>query len=274
MAIVTEYNHFMAKQRTLFLDESGKASFRDRSKNFVLSGCSLPTEKIDEIKHLFDLIIFKYWGSQKSYSKKYNIKKIVFHTIDIIECEHAFVILKDPKINRQFWDDLLTQIIFRTDITYYLSIVDKTSVISHSPTWTEETTLRKSYENVIDAFLTHLIASRAIGEITAETSFDQDSTLIKTFHSFKRQSQKRYGSRTLVDTKITCLSFVNKHDDDIGSQIADLIAWTCKNKYLVDQGIKRLEDLDYSQKRLLEMFNKRITSTSNFYKYNKFFAIK
>src|SRR5258708_132240 len=138
----------MKDERTLFLDETGKSSFTHGSPYFILSACAIPTMHIEEIRQKANNIIFKYWGSEKSYFRKYKVRHITFHAKDIYKCNGPFVILKDPKIKKQFWTDMYTQILSRIDITYFITLVDKKAVKKKISTWTEERTLNRSYEEL------------------------------------------------------------------------------------------------------------------------------
>ncbi|MEN8252928.1 MAG: DUF3800 domain-containing protein [Patescibacteria group bacterium] len=260
----------MKKQRTLFLDESGKADFGHYSKNFVLSACPIPSHKLVEYNNIAKQIIFKYWGSQKSFSRRYGVKNIVLHAKDIARCEGPFIILSDEMVNRSFWSDIYSQVISKTDITYYISLVDKIAIKKTHPTWKKSTSLSRSYSFILDSFIRHLKARK----ITAESSHDQDLTLINVFNTFQRNSYNMYRSKYLVSKLLTSISLVNKNNDGIGSQIADLMAWTGANKHLIDQGYKNIKDLNSSEKKLLNMFNRRLKSKAARDKYNKFKVIK
>jgi len=263
----------MNKARTLYIDESGKASFRHQSDCFILSGCSILSTHKETIRQNANNIIFKYWGSQRSYSRKYGVKNIVFRANDIAGFNGPFTILRDSKTNRNFWNDIYSQILSDNGITYYISLVDKQSV-HRNPNWKPSTTLRKTYTSILSQFIKHLKHSKITGRIIAESSYDQDTTLVTVFNSLSRNSRRLYRSATLVSKKITSLSLVNKHDNDIGAQIADLMAWTGQHKYLVDNKTIDSDNLEYQKKKLLNLFNRRIKSRAARHKFNFFEAIK
>lgn len=263
----------MNNHKTLFIDESGKASLTHRSNFFVLSACSIEKNKLNEIRNIANNIIYKYWGTKNSYSRKFNCKKILFHATDIAQCKNCFVILKDPKINKSFWKDLRTQLICRRDITYYIAITNKINLQKNSPQIKQETVLTKSYKEVLDSFITQLINKKDTGEITAESTYDQDISLVGALNTLQRNSRKIYGNSKIANQTITSLSLVNKNDDEIGTQIADLIAWTGINKYLVDSGIKKLSDLKIEDQKILKYLNKKIGSKNSKKKFDKFLII-
>lgn len=262
----------MKYSMTLFLDESGKAQLTHSSKHYVLSSCSVPQNKIQELRLNADKIIFKYWGSSKSYTQKYNENRIVFHARDIFHCNGPFIILKNQRIRKEFWDDVYGQILSQPYISYYMTIVDK-SKVKKIGTWKTETTLLKTYKYVIGAFIKHVIARNSTGEIIAESSYDQDVALVNILSGFQR-SPYRYKRRNYtIGEIITSLSLVNKHDNEIGSQLADLMAWTGKNKYTIDNKETQLSDLRPEERKLLNMYNKKLKSRSHRDNFHSFVSI-
>lgn len=263
----------MKDDRTLFLDETGKSSFTHASPHFIISGCAIPTIHLEEIRQKADNIIFKYWGSEKSYFRKYHKRYITFHAKDIYKCKGPFIILKNSKTKREFWNDIYGQLLSRSDITYFITLVDKITIKKKMPTWTEIKTLDRSYDEIFKAFIDYLIKANLHGKICAESDAVQDKALVSKLSDFQRNSQKLFNSPKLVNEKITSLSLVNKHDNNIGSQIADLMAWTGANKYIIGNKTRKLSDLRYEEKRLLNMFNNRLKSKHARHKYNKLIII-
>lgn len=257
------------KQRSLYLDETGKADKSHPSKTFVLSACSFPKDKETEIRNIANHIIFKYWGSENSYKNKYKIDSIVFHSIDIALKRNEFEIFNNIDIYNNFWKDLYSQILCRQDITYYLAVVDK-SIAYNKNRWLKKTILKKTYNSVLKQFCNHLINLKTNGEIIAESSHDQDISLVTTFSSLQRNSNKLFKDPYLVSKTITSLSLVNKHDNSIGSQIADIMSWVGKNKYLIDQKIKRSKDFSKQDLKNIELLNRKIKSNHQRNKYNQF----
>jgi hypothetical protein len=263
----------MAFEKTLFIDETGKHSFTHLSPHFILSGCAIPTVHLEEIRQNANNIIFKYWGSQKSYFRKFKKRHITFHAKDIHNCKGPFSILKDPKLKRSFWNDIYGQLLSRSDITYFITLIEKNDIKKKIPTWPEGKTLDKSYEVLLKSFIDYLIKNNLHGKICAESDSLQDKVLVSKLSYFQKNSYKLFRDATLVNEKITSLSLVNKHDNNIGSQIADLMAWTGANKYLVENKKKNLLDLRYEEKKLLDMFNTRLKSKHAGRKSNKFILI-
>lgn len=254
----------------LFLDESGKTSFSHSSSYFVVSACAIPTNKLVDIRNSANNIIFKYWGTKKNYGRKYGINKFIFHSRDIATFRNQFQVLSNPKTNREFGDDLYSQLLSRSCINYHIALIDKPEIRRRHPTWTPQTTLNKSYSYILEKFVTQLINMGKTGRIIAESSSDQDLSLVTVLSQFQRTSRRRFGSSTLVNEKVTALSLVNKHNDSIGAQIADLIAWTGINKYRIDQGVTTLDSLDYSAKKILNMFNRKLANRSGRNGYSTF----
>lgn len=247
----------MKKSKILFIDETGKHNLSHWSYNFILSGCLIFEDHLQEVRKIADSIIFKYWGSHKSYSRKYKINNIVFRASDINKCSGPFRILKDPKIKREFWQDIYYQLLSRPDVIYIITIFDKEKAKKLNSNLKDETVLNKSYYALIEAFIKYLIKSGYSGRIVAESTSEQDMALVNALSFFQRNSLSKFGDARLVNNSITSLSLVNKNDNNIGAQLADLIAWTGSNKYITENGFKKLKDLRPEENKLLGMFNKK-----------------
>jgi hypothetical protein len=263
----------MVLEKTLFIDETGKHSFSHQSPHFILSGCAIPTIHLEEIRQSANNIIFKYWGSQKSYLRKFKKRHITFHAKDIHNCKGPFLILKDPNLKRSFWNDVYGQLLSRSDITYFITLIDKDSIKKKYPTWPEAKTLDRSYEALLKSFIDYLIKNKLHGKICAESDSLQDKVLVSKLSYFQKNSHRIFKDPRLVNEKITSLSLVNKHDNNIGSQIADLMAWTGANKYIVENATKTLSNLRFEEKKLLKMFNGRLTSKHAGRKNSRFILI-
>lgn len=262
------------KRVALFVDETGKPPLTHTSPYFILSGCIIPIEHVDEIRQKADSIIFKYWGSQRSYSVIHHTNhRIVFHAVDIFLCNGVFTILSDAERKRNFWNDVYGQLLSRRDIVYLIILIDKRAVGRLPHPWTSAYLLERAYGELLGAFINYLRRSHSVGEIVAESSHDQDIALINSLSYYQRNSSTLYRDAHLVNEKITSLSFVNKNHDNIGAQIADLMAWTGSNKYEVDNGTKIITTLRHEERRLLDMFNKRLASRRAPGIYNNFAAI-
>lgn len=263
----------MNKHKTLFIDESGKASLNHKSDHFILSACSIETNKLPDIRNIANSIIFKYWGSKNSYSKKFKCKKISFHSLDIALLKKCFSILKDSKINKAFWKDLRSQLICRRDITYYVALTDKSKLKINSPNIKTETILLRSYKNILGEFIKQLIKNHDTGEIIAESAYDQDINLVAALNTLQRNSKILYNDPQIANQTITSLSLVNKNDGQIGTEITDLIAWTGINKYEIDKGTKKISDLKPEDQKILKYFNKRFGNKSSRKKADKFIVV-
>lgn len=256
------------EHRSLFIDETGKSQFSHPSKHFILSACSIPTNKLIDIRNIADQIIFKYWGTHKSYYRKFKEDKIVFHAKDIHKNKGIFSIFKsEQKLKQSFWNDLYSCILSRRDVNYLIAYVDKNDFRKRHPAQKAEYMLDVSYKKIIELFLSHLIGTNSVGEIISESSSDQDFALVKALSYYQRNSLKVYNSSLLVNTKITRLSLINKHDNNIGAQIADLMAWTGALKHSHDHGsLKR--QLRFEETKLLNLLNRRLASSHS--KYNQY----
>ncbi len=255
------------KQRSLYLDESGKADPSHPSKTFILSACSFPTNNEIEIRNTANKIIFKYWGSERSYKTKYKVNSIIFHSIDMATKNGPFKIFNQKGIEEKFWKDFHSQILCRQDINYYIVLIDKNKT-NKVKGWTKTTTLKKVYKEIINQFCVQLTKNKETGQIIAESSFDQDLSLVTAFNSIQRNSYKIYKDPFLISKTITSLSLVNKHDNSIGSQIADIMSWVGKNKFLIENTLKDKNKLSKEEEKTLKLFNNKINSKADRNKFN------
>jgi len=261
-------NHY----RSLYLDESGKADISHPSSTFILSACSFPEINEKEIREIANRIIFKYWGSDRSYKMKYKVNSIVFHAIDIARKQGPFVILNNKEIEQEFWRDLYNQILCRQDINFYIVIVDKEKT-NKIKTWSKNTTLKKAYQVILKQFCDQLLHNKETGNIIAESSQDQDIALVTAFNTIQRNSGLLYKNPTLVSKTITSLSLINKHDNAIGSQIADIMAWVGKNKFLINKKTKKFNEFIKIDQRNIELLKRKTSSKAYRNKYNYFVVI-
>lgn len=248
----------MSKYKTLFLDESGKVQYSHASKYFVLSACSIKNDKLEELRGFADQIIFKYWGTKSSIYRKYGIRDIIFHSKDIaLKIQRKpFEILRYPEIEKNFWKDVHSLLLSPRYLTFYIVVSDKNKCnrIGWLP---QRTILRKSYRFVLKEFVKNLIKSKLKGEIIAESSADQDLALTTVMSVFSKNGVRgtNITAKKFHET-ITSLAFVNKLKNDIGTQIADIMAWVGRNKYLIDEGKSiRLSPIE---KKRVDFFNRKL----------------
>lgn len=254
------------KQRLLYLDESGKADQSHQSRTFILSACSYPEDREYEIREIANRIIFKYWGSVRSYKTKYKINSFVFHSIDIAKKNNQYNILKDNNINNNFWKDFYSQLLCRQDLSFYIVVVNK----AKTSNWNKNTILRKSYQLILKRFCDHLIANKEIGKVISESSYDQDLALVSSYNSLHKSSLAIYKNPYLVGKTITSLSLINKHDNAIGSQISDIMSWVGKSEFLIKQKVIRRSDLNKIERVNLELLERKIKSKAPRNKFNLF----
>jgi len=229
----------MSNYKTLFLDESGKVSYSHPSKYFVLSACSVRNDKLEELRSVANQIIFKYWGTDRQIYRKWKIKDIIFHSRDIARKIRGtpFEILRSPETEREFWKDVKTLLLSPLYLTFFIVVSDKYECQRRG--WRDkDTILKKSYQFILGEFVKNLISSRCKGEVVAESAFEQDLALVISMNSLIRSGLRG----TAIDGKkfhetITSFAFVNKLKNDIGTQIADIMAWVGWNKYHLDKGV-------------------------------------
>ncbi len=248
----------MAKYKTFFLDESGKVQYSHASKYFVLSACSIINDKLEELRGAADQIIFKYWGTKSSIYRRWKTRDIIFHSRDIaLKIEgKPFEILKSHKIEKNFWKDVNSLLLSPRYLTFYIVVSDKKECKRIG--WKEQKTiLKKSYQFILREFVKNLITSKYKGQVVAESSVEQDLALVTVMNVFSRNGVRgtNITPKKFHET-ITSLAFVNKLKNDIGTQVADIMAWVGRNKYLIDEGKSiRLSPIE---KKRVDFFNRKL----------------
>ncbi len=231
------------KNLTLFIDESGIANPKVKeSPAYVLSGCVVNKEWQETLKTKSDHIKFKYWGKTN----------IVFHSKEIARAEGVFKILKEEKVKSNFIEDLF---IFLRSTPYYMFfvVVDKEKALKLN--WDDNKVYRETARIMVKNFILSLLAQENTkGRLVAESA-----TSIKDF-SFHKEANY-FLSNGLPDLKVsykqvqdvlTEVSFVTKKNYDIEEQIADLLAYGAKLKFL------KKDHKDLYDKEIIRIMNSKL----------------
>lgn len=216
--------------KILSLDETGKANYNHGSKYFVVSGIVVKEEHRKELKEIANKVIFKYFGD----------KKMVFHFVDMIAHQNGFELLNDTTIEKKFWDDFFKHVFNKNYLFFYVVSVNKILAKTEGKyPWETETILQRCYEQILKNFALHLKQTKYQGKIIAESSSDQDPYLVKVHSAYQQKGVGSTISGKEYFNLITSLSLVTKQNDDIETQIADIVATVGRIKQ-IKEDIKRI----------------------------------
>lgn len=197
----------MTQQRIykiLSIDESGKASYEHHSSLFILSGILISENfrpKLDtKIRNL-----------KKKFFKD---EEVVFHSRDMSRKKGPFAILREVKIETNFWAELIS-ILNDPEILMIFIISDKNKAKKIG--WQPKTILKRSYLRLLELFHIQLNKDQSKGKIIAESDSSQDTYLIEA-HSTQQSQNQNYRQ------SITSLCLVQKSNLDSDIQMADALA--------------------------------------------------
>lgn len=227
----------------LFVDESGYANPKQQeSPCYILCGCAINDLCRSQLKIKADQIKFKYWSRTN----------VIFHSREIGRKFGDFKILKDEKVYKDFVKDLFN--FLNTGVfQIFIVVVDKKKAIKRN--WNERKVYKETANCMVNNFILSLLAKECRGRLVIESA-----TAEKDFMYHK--SAGHYLSNGIKDLEIdyeqvqsylTEIAFVTKKNHDIEEQIADLLAYGAKLKYL---NLKENELTEYDKKILKVLNNK------------------
>jgi len=208
----------------LFTDELGNANlFDNNSEVYILCGCAVNTDYRKKLKILADQVKFKYWGHTE----------IVFHSRDIGRREKDFAIFKKNKQNYLcFINDLLT-FLKRANFTVFVIVCDKK--VAKNKGWNQIKIIRDTIRILYYHFISWLMGlSSSKGRITIESATaEKDRYYLNDFSYFLSPGCKELSiGYKKIRSILTSLSFVTKENSDIEEQLADLLAYAAKCKFM------------------------------------------
>jgi len=231
----------MKDYKILALDETGKASFKHLSKNFILSGLIMP----EKFRIKLDKTV------RKLKKKYFNDEEIVFHCRDMLRRKGPFAGLReDPAKEIKFWAEFVSIINVKL-LSLAFVIVNKEK--ARRLGWNEIAILRRAYNKIFEEFVKrHLKNNNA--KIIAESDPYQDKYLIEAHNRLQAIGIPSEGI-TGCDyrNRITSLSLVNKSNLDVDVQMADSLAIMADLIYKMKIGDnKKPTKVQLMMKRLIE----------------------
>ncbi len=216
----------------LYIDETGTSSPKNIRQNpYILTGIVVEETNQDKINANLDNLKIKYWGHTN----------VSLHSEDIGKNLKDFTIFRSKQgLKEQFIDDLVSCLGNCPFMTFH-ALVDKKKI---APTWTETTVIRKTAQSLFFNFLSYQLTRppRSRGKIIIEASSTyKDSEYLKAFTSFISPGcpmiDGDFPDFHEIRTKLTQISFVTKLNNDIETQIADIMSYGALCKYKVTNGL-------------------------------------
>ncbi len=214
----------MVKSYELFIDELGQANPISKQSNiYVLSGCAMEESQRNNLKIYADQIKFKYWGNTN----------IVFHSREIARDEGSFSIFaKNKSKKNEFYKDLF-DFLKQSNVVIFIVVCDNR--LAKKNGWNTTKVIKETGNLIFLHFITWLLGLTGTkGKINIESATaEKDRYYLNTFSYFLSPGNKELK----VDYKklqelLTSISFVTKRNHDVEEQIADLLAYAAKCKYL------------------------------------------
>ncbi|OGM92917.1 hypothetical protein A2333_01960 [Candidatus Wolfebacteria bacterium RIFOXYB2_FULL_49_7] len=221
----------------LYLDETGTPSlngFNPGFPYFILSGFIVDEAQANNIKIKADQVKFKYWGRTN----------IVLHSREIGRRENDFALLKDPSVEKNFHKDL-SQLLILNGGRSVLVVVNKDKAKNLG--WKADDIYRNTSKEMLRFFIEVLHHKNDKGQIIIESAGTQkDVAFYKEYIYFLSNGIQSLGIDHHKMKKIlTSISFVSKNNQDIETQIADLLAYPAGYSCLVTDGTKAIVPNSY-----------------------------
>lgn len=241
-----------------FIDESGFANPKlKESPCYIICGCMISNDCRQHLKIKADQIKFKYWGRED----------IVFHSREIFREEKEFKILRDSKIRSNFEKDLFNFLNIG-GYEIFVAIVDKEKALQQN--WNELKVYKESTNAIVRKFVLSLLAKKCRGRLVVESATSQKDFLFHKAVGFYLSNGVKEFKVPYNDVQdcLSEISFVTKKNHDIEEQIADLLAYGAKLKFLKTKS----SDMKEYDKKILKTFeNKLFHADPNIGQYKKQF---
>jgi len=207
----------------LFIDESGGGNPKVvNSECYIVCGCLILDQKRQELKIQADQIKFKYWGRTD----------VIFHSKEIGRKEGDFKILKGKKIAENFYSDLFN-FLSASPIQLLIALVDQKKALKEN--WNSQKVYKRTADIVIKNFILALIAGgETKGKLIIESATAEKDFIYHKAAGFYLSNGIKELNITFQEVQdvLTEVSFVTKKNHDIEEQVADLLAYAAKLKFM------------------------------------------
>ncbi len=233
------------KNVCLYIDESGIGNPKAaQSQLYILSGCLVQEHAQHEMKVKADQIKYKYWDKTE----------VVFHSKEIARKEGEFKIFKTNSAEKDFHRNLF-DFLHTAAFQMFMVVVDLKK--ARQLNWNDKKVYEETAKVIVKNFLLALLAQENVrGRLIIESATSQkDFSFHKAavFHLSNGISEVGITAKQ-VQQVLTQISFVTKNNHDIEEQIADLMAYPAKLKFLK----KKQADLNEYDKNILRILNRKL----------------
>ncbi|OGD63601.1 hypothetical protein A2160_01915 [Candidatus Beckwithbacteria bacterium RBG_13_42_9] len=208
----------------LFIDELGNVNPVDtKSDIYVLCGCAVEKFQREVLKTKADQIKFKYWSHTE----------VVFHSRELGIKGNQFEIFKGKKKLREDFLSDLFQFLKQSQFTIFVIVCDKSKAKQKG--WNSTKIIKTTGRKLFYHYISWLLGlKRGSGKITIESATaEKDRYYLNEFSYFLAPGCRELSvDYRKVQSILTSISFVTKHNADIEEQIADLFSYAAKCKYL------------------------------------------
>lgn len=232
------------KLMNLFVDESGSANSKSvKTGLYIICGCIVNNQSRENLKIAANQIKFKFWDRTN----------VVFHSREIWRKEGDFSILKDHHINKQFRKHLFS-FLASGGYQIFAVVVDHKEAAKRN--WNSKKVYKETSKKIVGDFILSLLASEAKGRLVIESATSEKDF---NFH----RAAGYYLANGVDELNVSCdqvqdvlteISFVSKKNFDIEEQIADLLAYGAKLKFLK----KKKSELSEYDNQILKIVNQKL----------------
>ena len=228
----------------LFLDESGHHGLKKINQEFpiFLLACCIFEE--DYYKNIFTAKV------EELKIKHFSDPNIILHSRDIRKWQGQFKCLGDINKRTAFYSDL-DRLMKTSKFTIISSAINKNKLIQqYGPRADNPYNMSLSFILERSVFYTDNIGCDTIG-IEAESRGKREDSQLFTQYQLILSNGTNYITSKRFKNKIKTFKFVNKSENNIGTQIADIIAYPIATKIIyperVNLAFEVLEDKIYRQ---------------------------
>lgn len=206
----------------LFIDECGDHNLKRYDPNFpvfTLCGILVSRNNLNALNKAFEELKMAVFGN----------KDIIIHSVDIRKWKGEFMALQDPKLRTQFFEGI--EKILRQNNVY---IIVSCTILKEQ---LSKFCVRGEEDDVYGLSLSYLIersifcvdnenklTSPDISIVVERRGRKEDAKLLNYYNGLRNRGTKWVNAERLK-SRISGFNFRYKHDNIIGLQIADLIAY-------------------------------------------------
>lgn len=232
----------------IFVDESGKPDYTDKSGYFCLSAIVIKDKNRIKLRSDLETLKQKYFGN----------KNFVIHGNEIKRTLRI-----KGKDEAEFAKDLRTVVL---PIGFFALCTITSKSQAKNGNWIKDTILKKSYRTVLTNLIEFVIAKNFRGHIIAEASAqEQDLHLYRNFFHFLSNGipQLKISSQD-VKNHVTSIMYVTKQNEDCEEQLVDLLAGVIPLKYLIERNKLNETNVSEFDRELLKILeNKLFVANAN-----------